>query len=124
MKRFLFILLFAICTSGLFAELLYEKGSDYNYLKLSFISPNNEDTYLIWAQESRELFSGNYNHYEITVHDKQKAYDLLLLLSESDNVLECLEKYSENNKNLVLQKEEIKISDYDNIIVYYYYELK
>jgi hypothetical protein len=106
------------------AELLYERGGDYYYLKLSHIFPENVETYLIWAQESRELFSGNYDHFEITTTDEQKAYNLLLLLSESDTYKECLEKYAEENKNLILQKTETKLSDYENIIVYYYYVLR
>ncbi len=124
MKKLFIALVVLLSASGLFAELLYERGGDYNYLKLSRILPEDIETYLIWAQESRQLFSGNYNHYEITITDEQKAYNLLLLLSESDTYKECIEKYAEENKGLTLKRTETKLTDYENIIVYYYYELK
>ncbi len=124
MKRFLIALVVLLSASGLFAELLYERGNEYNYLKLSYSYTKDTETYLIWAQESRMLFSGNYNHYEITTNSEQKAYNLLLLLSECDTYAECLSEYAKENSGLTLQKTETKLTDYENIIVYYYYELK
>lgn len=122
-KSFIFICLLLVCNL-LFAELLYERGDEYSYLKLSYSYTKDTETYLIWAQESRMLFSGNYNHYEITTNNEQKAYNLLLLLSECDTYAECLSEYAEKNSGLTLQKTETKLTNYENIIVYYYYELK
>ena len=124
MKRFIILICLLFACHLLFAELLYERGSEYSYLKLSYSYTKDTETYIIWAQESRMLFSGNYNHYEITTNNEQKAYNLLLLLSECDTYAECLSKYAEENSGLTLQKTETKLTDYENIIVYYYYELK
>ena len=124
MKRFLILICLLLACNLLFAELLYERGNEYSYLKLSYSYTKDTETYLIWAQESRMLFSGNYNHYEITTNNEQKAYNLLLLLSECDTYAECLSEYAEENGGLTLQKTETKLTDYENIIVYYYYELK
>ena len=123
-KRIILVLVTLLLCSGLCAELIYDRGGDYNYLRLSYSYTDTTDKYLIWAQESRILFSGNYNHYEITTTDEQKAYDLLLLLSESDSYAECIKEYAENNKNLILQKKETKLSENENLIVYFYYTLK
>ena len=124
MKRAVLFLILILSVSGLFAELLYNMGSDYQYLKLSYSYTKDIETYTVWAQEERMLFSGNYNHYEITTHDEQKAYNLLLLMSECDTYKGFLEEYTEKNENLILQKTETKLLDNENIIVYYYYVLE
>ena len=124
MKRAVLFLILILSVSGLFAELLYDMGSDYQYLKLSYSYTKDIETYTIWAQEKRMLFSGNYNHYEITIHDEQKAYNLLLLMSECDTYKSFLEEYAEKNDNLILQKTETKLLDNENIVVYYYYVLE
>jgi hypothetical protein len=124
MKRFIVLICLLFACHLLFAELLYEKGSDNDYVKLSYSYTDTTETFFIWAHEKRELFGTNYNHYEITTNNEQKAYNLLLLLSECDTYQNCLDKYAEENTDLILQKKEIKLDDYDCIIVYYYYELK
>ena len=125
MKRIILVLLLVLSASGLFAEMLYNVGGDNNYLRLSFsYTKDNQEYYLIWAREQRELFTHNYNNFEITTHNEQKAYDLLLQLSECESYEELLNEYSKNNKSLVLIKKELKVSYEDEIFVNYYYELR
>ena len=125
MKRLFLLFILILSASGLFAELLYSVGEDNDYLRLSFSYTNdNQEYYLIWAREKRNLFIHNYNNFEITSYDEQKAYDLLLQLSECESYEELLNEYSKNNKSLVLVKKELKVSYEDEIFVNYYYELR
>ena len=124
MKRFLILICLLLAGNLLFAEMLYNREFEGDFLRYSYTVRDSKDSYMICARESRPNSLNNYNYFEITTTNEEKSEQFLLLMSECEYYEDFINDYLAKNQDLVFIRKTISISYENAITVSFYYELK
>lgn len=108
----------------LFAEMRYNRELETDFLRYSYTVRNDKEVFMVWAKEKRTSLSNNYNYFEITSTNEEKAEFFLLEMSECICYEDFINEYMESHNDLIFIKKSITITYENDIVVNFYYELK